>query len=495
MMLRSIVVALAVSLVLAETTTIPVMSICDRNPADGVSLTIGAVTKRPEPLWGQDNPWEPRIDNGYPNILYDPDNTEGNGIWQCFYGTCSSVHSCSKQLLLFANSSDGITWTKPNLGMYKPLPASNIVMEGGGLGIIRDTHEQNSSRRFKCFGQGCAGEGGSCCGLEGTAVSSDGFHWTDRTHLAFPSPQRYDCHNQVLYSPEKKAYFATTRNGFSGPVGRTIGMLESNTDDFSFDTTDAPVTIEEGNKTYQLYSQTTWEWHNVFLGIVMVYDATSTEQRVHCRLSWSDSSDVMSNSTWQWVDEGGVAGKDFIPLGSDNGAVNSRLHAHPSVAPSSDFERVIDTAAGRLVGNDFDSHICFAAAHPTLGPDGDVRLYYMGGDGPHNGLRNSSLGLATLRKDGFAGMSGTGEFTTRNVTVTGADLFVSADVMQGGSVAVGVVGHGSLSVDDAVPITADATDKTVAFKGGATLKGLVGTEVTLQIRLTKATIYTVGFSA
>jgi len=454
---------------LAAPTTIPVMSICDRNPVDGVQLTIGAVTKRPGgALWGQDKPWEPRIDNGYPNILYDPDNTEGNGIWQCFYGTCSLVHgktSCNKQLLLFANSSDGITWEKPALGLYKDLPDSNIVMSGGGLGIIRDSHEQNSSKRFKCFGQGCAGEGG-CCGLEGTAVSKDGFHWTDRTHLVFPRPQRYDCHNQVLYSPSQKAYFATTRNGFRGPVGRAIGMLKSAGGNFSFDTTKAPVTVEEGNQTYQLYSQSTWEWHNVFLGIVMVFDATSAEGRVHCRLSWSSSSDVLSTDGWQWVDEGGLDGKDFIPLGSE-----SKTH------------------------NAFDSHVCFAAAHPTLGPEGDVRLYYMGGNGPHNGARNSSLGLATLRKDGFAGFSGTGTFTTRNVTVTAEGLFISADVMRGGSVAVGVVGHSGLTLDDAIPLTADATDKTVSFKGGGSLKGLIGTEVTLNIKLMMATIYTVGFNA
>ena len=103
--------------------------------------------------------------------------------------------------------------------------------------------------------------------------------------------------------------------------------------------------------------------------------------------------------------------------------------------------------------------------------------------------------MATLRKDGFAGLSGTGTFTTRNVTVTGEGLFISADVTNGGSVAVGVVGHNGLTLDDAIPLTADATDKIVSFKGGASLKGIIGMEVTLNIKLTMATIYTVGFNA
>ena len=33
---------------------------------------IGTVSKRTGPLWGQDQPWEPRIDNGYPNVVRTP---------------------------------------------------------------------------------------------------------------------------------------------------------------------------------------------------------------------------------------------------------------------------------------------------------------------------------------------------------------------------------------------------------------------------------------
>ena len=45
--------------------------------------------------------------------------------------------------------------------------------------------------------------------------------------------------------------------------------------------------------------------------------------------------------------------------------------------------------------------VCFAAAVPVAWR-GEERLYYMGGNGPHSGARNSSFGLATLRRDGYA---------------------------------------------------------------------------------------------
>ena len=47
----------------------------------------------------------------------------------------------------------------------------------------------------------------------------------------------------------------------------------------------------------------------------------------------------------------------------------------------------------------------------------------MGGNGPHNGPRDSALGLATLRMDGFAGLRATNE----TLTVTTKELRVSGD--------------------------------------------------------------------
>ena len=46
-------------------------------------------------------------------------------------------------------------------------------------------------------------------------------------------------------------------------------------------------------------SQITFRWHNVFLGIVMIYDETSPDGRVHCRLSWWSGNTA---DKWQWVD-------------------------------------------------------------------------------------------------------------------------------------------------------------------------------------------------
>ena len=78
-----------------------------------VTPSIGFPVKHPSnPLWSQDEPWEPRIDNGYPNALLAADGKS----FELYYGTCQK--DCSIQLLLFANSTDGLRWVKPTLGIY-----------------------------------------------------------------------------------------------------------------------------------------------------------------------------------------------------------------------------------------------------------------------------------------------------------------------------------------------------------------------------------------
>ena len=65
------------------------------------------------PLFGQDKPWETRIDNGYPNVVFDAESST-DGPWRLWYGNIGP----GGQYLLYANSSDGISWQKPNLGRY-----------------------------------------------------------------------------------------------------------------------------------------------------------------------------------------------------------------------------------------------------------------------------------------------------------------------------------------------------------------------------------------
>ena len=187
---------------------------------------IGTVSKHPQnPLLVQDKPWEPRLDNAYPNVAYTPGDPLG--AYRMWYGgfVCGDNFDKSQgsnrvNALHYANSSDGIVWEKPSLGLFDLSPIAhctpaataagrnnNLLLGGDGTGIFYDEADSNASRRFKAFGTMCAGAGllfdavddsnevptratdGSSC-VSGTAVSADGLHFHDFDRVAWPAPQR-----------------------------------------------------------------------------------------------------------------------------------------------------------------------------------------------------------------------------------------------------------------------------------------------------------------
>ena len=149
----------------------------------------------------------------------------------------------------------------------------------------------------------------------------------------------------------------------------------------------------------------------------------------------------------------------------------------------------------------YNSYVCFAAAYPVV-VDGVVRLYYFGGDGPHSGDRNSSFAMATMRMDGFAGLSNQrkgdkGTAQTFALAVRGKYLRVTADVdarAEDGSVKVGIEGQKGYALDDADAVKKNVTDFVVSWKGNADVGALMGQKVVLQFELNDATLYTFEFA-
>jgi hypothetical protein len=203
----------------------------------GLALASGDVTKDPEnPLFQQDKPWEPRLDNGYPNVVYDPES-KGDGPWRLFYGGIAP----GGQYMYYANSTDGKKWYKPSLGRYdigQKMPHlkqygknTNIFMFGGGLGVYHDMHEPNASLRYKISGGSPAGcysdDGASDCAVA-TAGSPDGINdWSNVEPLRFAKPWRPDCHTNLFFDKRKDAYLMTTRDYTK--TGRDIAISVSGT--------------------------------------------------------------------------------------------------------------------------------------------------------------------------------------------------------------------------------------------------------------------------
>ncbi|MAA49666.1 MAG: hypothetical protein CMP83_05770 [Gammaproteobacteria bacterium] len=380
--------------------------------AANMALRVGTVTKHPEnPLFVEENPWERRFDNLYGNIVFDPHR----GLYQCWYSPFIVAHSAHGMTLpqrlsspfeghaeqemgvCYAQSRDGITWEKPNLGLveYEGSERNNLVMRGvHGSGIFRDDSEEDASRRYKALFQGLR-----------VSFSPDGIDWS--------MPQKINCqlagdtHNNAMWVPQLKKYVAFTRDWIKtdrelvGPESKTnhgwcrrVARIESS--DF-VNWSEPTVVIDAQCWEEQPYAMTVFPHGDVYLGLLVIHDQISDR-------AWTELAYSEDTLTWQRID----AGNALI------GCSDTEL--------------------------DYDYGCVYACAGPVF-LDEEVRLYYGGSDWLHFGWRNGCLALATLRADGFAGYSQVkqdqpGVLRTNLMDYGGEEIQLTADVMPQGSIVV-----------------------------------------------------------
>ena len=121
--------------------------------------------------------------------------------------------------------------------------------------------------------------------------------------------------------------------------------------------------------------------------------------------------------------------------------------------------------------------------------------------GHWNGMyANASMGLAILRRDGFASMETEGEgiLLTRMVQFNGKYLFVNADALQG-RLYVEVCGKDGrplpgYSKNDCVPLDTDNTKLAVSWRGSNNVQSLAGTPVRFKFYLNNAKLYSFWIS-
>lgn len=106
------------------------------------------------------------------------------------------------------------------------------------------------------------------------------------------------------------------------------------------------------------------------------------------------------------------------------------------------------------------------------------------------------MGLATMRRDGFASMytgAAGGTLTTWPVRFSGSHLFVNADA-ESGELLVEVLDEGGAAIapftlDTCIPVRANETRQVVSWKGTDDLSALAGKPVRFRFHLTDGRLY------
>ncbi len=190
-----------------------------------------------------DQPWEhvTRFSTNAWNVIRDPED----GLFKCWYEDyainfdktartwisetdgkiCVDIHGSNwPSRLCYAQSTDGIHWEKPALGIVKENGYdTNIVLGGNNTGLIHcpyvllDVQETDLSKRFKLTfefrrvdgGNDMTGEGAFRC-----ATSPDGIHWTiiDRDIIFGATGPVLGDVITVTREPEAGIYWANNRH-------------------------------------------------------------------------------------------------------------------------------------------------------------------------------------------------------------------------------------------------------------------------------------------
>jgi hypothetical protein len=357
----------------------------------------------------------------------------------------------------FAQSRDGVHWEKPLLDIQ---PGTNIVHRRNrdSSTVWMDLDERDPQRRFKL----------ALVPIRETRphkmelyFSGDGVHWSEVAAESGPCGDR----TTFFYNPFRKVWVYSVRAG-TKEVGRCRKYWENV--DFlrgaawsaaqptfwvGADRLDPP-NPEEPDARTELYTLDAVAYESILLG---AFSITRRRSRKGNDLVLGFSRDGFH---WDRPER-----RAFVPTSPQRGDWNfDYLHS----------------AGG----------CCLIV--------GDRLHFYVGGrsDAYSNPSAFRSVGLATLRRDGFASMeagAAGGDLTTRPVQFSGKHLFVNADA-QSGELRVEVLDQEGRAIEPftaarCLPVREDKTLAAVTWKGVKDLSRLAGRPVRFRFRLQSASLY------
>ncbi|MFN0172010.1 MAG: hypothetical protein ACKV22_36865 [Bryobacteraceae bacterium] len=440
------------------------------------------------PVVNPDRPWEKQgaktksgRDTASIQIRSAPCWDANERVWKMWY--FGEDHR-----VLFARSTDGVTWEKPVLNRFdsQGSKANNIIGVEGDPGamvqhVVLDP-EAPAERRYKGF-----------IGPHGRqpVISSDGY--TFRRLPVKPIPSQDESH--LNYDELGKQWIATVK--LRGPFGRSVYMSLSKDFEqwtepeliFHADALDQengaqriqqllrspnyyhPFVNHPSEHNVEIYNMPVFPYEGLYIGLPNFLESSGRTPPPH------NNQD----------------GTNSVKL-----AVSRDLRHWTKVGKREYFIPISEHRAGIL-----DSVQILAASRPIRMGD-ELWFYYSGLDGRYrpDDSYHGAIHLAKLRRDGFvsfhAGPQG-GFVETRPIRFTGSRLMVNADAAQG-EVRAEIVderGRNVLAgweVKQSQPVKGNQLAAALSWSGHAGLAALRGKTVRLRFHLRNSDLYSFWFA-
>ena len=436
-----------------------------------VTKTTNPGTKHGSYVMEPDKAWEGTGTNWpctylFGSVIYDTDAS----IYKMWYQSYDDP--TGKYYVCYATSSDGITWTKPNLGIYifGGNTNNNIVGETQIPSVVKDTAESDPNKRYKMYG--FQGPGYNICGYY-IWYSADGLNWTK----PYSTPRLDSAGADVCtmaYDSTNSKYISSNKYDVPNPDGhgRRIQRNSTSTDFVTWSTPELGFQCDEilDKGSYlrtDIYGMGLYPTDGVYFSFPWIFHHTQ--------------------------DKTG---------GGEDGPVDVQL------AFSRDFKSWVRPSRVAVIPNgsaeSFDAGSIYTASYPIIVGD-KVRLYYGGWTGTHdpNTLPTTGrIGFTEWRKDGFVSLNtgGTeGTVITKTLKFTGSKLYLNVNASGGGSVKVEILNSDDTvktgySKNDCTAITTDNLNIAVRWGESSDISSLAGQSMKLKFYMTNAKLYSFTFT-
>lgn len=417
-----------------------------------------------------DAPWEGAF-SGYVTVLSD------GGLYRMYYRglPVAGADGSTNEVTCYAESADGVRWTKPLLGLFEVAGSrSNNVMLAGqppfshNFAPFLDTRPGvAASERFKALA------GTAASGLHAFA-SADGLRWQPLRPTAVLTQGAFDSQNVAFWSDAEGCYALYLRTWTGGDFAGYRTISRSTSTNFVDWTAPEEMTFDDGPREHLYTSQTHPYYRAPHLYVALP-------------MRFLPGRAVLSAEQAQALGVGnGYAGDtaETVLMTSRGGNRYHRPFMEGFIRPGPDLGNWASRAGLTALG-----------ILPT-GP-AEMSVYKQA----HYAQPNCHLVRHVLRTDGFVSVNAPlrgGEFTTRLLTFTGRELVLNFSAGAAGGIRVEIQGEEGRAVPgrslaDAVEQAGDELERTVAWKNGTDVSALAGSPIRLRFVMQDADLYSMRF--
>jgi hypothetical protein len=430
-----------------------------------------------------DRPWEGNACN-YITVFHDGDK------YRIYYRgadvlyTADGSRETHREVTCYAESKDGVHWSKPDLGLFEfnGSKANNIVWDGVGthnFAPFRDGNPRcSAAARYKAFGTG-GGKRGMYA-----FQSADALRWSLMSQDPVITKGAFDSQNLGFWDSvrgEYREYHRDFRNGRDIRTGTSKDFL----------TWTEPVFLQYApGRVSELYTNQVIPYYrapHLFLGFPTRY----TDR------GWTESAKALPRPEYRRL-RGAKSTREGTAV-TDGMFMTSRDGYHFSVWPESFIRPGLRLRDNWFYGDNYQNW-GLVETKSTL-PDGpnEISVYVTECSMQD---RPGFLRRHTLRVDGFVSVQaplGGGEFVTKPLRFTGKNLVLNGSTSGAGSIRIELQDAAGnplpgFALADCAELYGDALEMHVHWKRASDLGKFAGQPIRLRFALRDADVYAFSFA-